>query len=56
MIDKNVDEKEAFEYKKFYNAYLDNRTDSMKNTQFKKEGVLGKFYKKKLFHISKYLS
>ena len=39
VVDKKIDEKEAFEIKKFYSHYLDKRKEIMKNTQFKVEDV-----------------
>ena len=41
MVDKKVDDKDAQELKKLYNHSLDKRTDIMKTTQFKEEGVFG---------------
>ena len=41
MLDKKIDEKEAIELKKIYNHYIDERSEIMKNTQFKVEDVLG---------------
>ena len=41
MIDKKNDEKEAQELKKIYNHYIDERSEIMKNTQFKVEDVFG---------------
>ena len=39
MADKKIDEREPEELKKLYNHYLDNRKETMKNTQFKVEDV-----------------
>ena len=39
MVDKQIDEKEAEELKKFHNHYLDKRTEIMKNASFKVEDV-----------------
>ena len=39
MIDRKIDGKEALEMKRFYNPYLDKRTEIMKETQFKAEDV-----------------
>ena len=41
MVVKNIDDKEALELKKVYNHLLNERTDVMKNTQFKVEDVFG---------------
>ena len=41
MIAKEKDEKEAQEYKKIYNHYIDNRSEIMKKTSFKGEGIFG---------------
>ena len=41
MIDKKIDEKEAMELKKFYNHYLDKRSEIMKNTSFRVEDIFG---------------
>ena len=41
IIDKKIDEKEANELKKFYNHYIDKRSEIMKNTSFKVEDVFG---------------
>ena len=41
MIDKNIDEKEAMEFKKYYKPYLDKRKEIMKNTSFKVEDIFG---------------
>ena len=40
MINKKMDDKEAQEFKKIYNHYLDKRTKTMKNTQLEVEDVL----------------
>ena len=39
MIDERSDEKEANQLKQFYNHYLDNKSQIMKNTSFKVEDV-----------------
>ena len=49
MIDKRLGEKEALEYKKIYNHYLDKRNDNMKNAQFKVEDVFGDIVSKDFF-------
>ena len=41
MVDKRIDEKEAQGLKKFYNHYIDERSEIMKNTQYKVEDVFG---------------
>ena len=41
MIDKKIDEKEAQDLKKTRNHYLDERTEIMKNTEYKAEDALG---------------
>ena len=41
MVDKKIDQKEAEELKKIYNHYIDERSEIMKNTQFKVEDVFG---------------
>ena len=41
MVDKKLDEKEAQELKKIYNLHIHKKSESMKNTQFKVEDVLG---------------
>ena len=41
MVDKKIDEKEASELKKIYNHYIDERSQIMKNTQFKVEDIFG---------------
>ena len=41
MIVKKTDDKEAEEFKKIYNHYLDKRKKIMKNTSFKVEDVFG---------------
>ena len=49
MIGKWLDEKEALEYKKIFNHYLDKRNDIMKNAQFKVEDVFGDIVSKDSF-------
>ena len=39
MIDKKIDEKEAEQLKQIYNHYIDEKTEIMKNTQFKVEDI-----------------
>ena len=39
MIDKKIDEKEAEQLKQIYNHYVDKKSEIMKNTQFKVEGI-----------------
>ena len=39
MVDKKSDEKEALEFKKIYNHYLDRRKEIMTSTQFKVEDI-----------------
>ena len=34
MVDKKINEKDAFELKKIHNHYLDERSVNMQNTQF----------------------
>ena len=41
MVDKKIDEKEAQGLKKIYNHYIDERSEIMKNTQYKVEDVFG---------------
>ena len=41
VVDKNIDEKEAFELKNIYNHYLDKRKEIMNSTKFKFEGISG---------------
>ena len=46
MVDKKIAEKEAEVLKKFYNHYLDKRTEIMKNISFKVEDIFGDVIKK----------
>ena len=39
MIDKKINEKESEQLKRFYNLYVDKKSEIMKNTQFKVEDV-----------------
>ena len=39
MIDKKIDEKEAEQLKQIYNHYVDEKSEIMKNTQFKVEDI-----------------
>ena len=41
MIDKKIDEKEAFELKKIYNHYVDKRKEILDSTKFKVEDIFG---------------
>ena len=41
MVVKKIDEKEALEFKKFYNHFFDQRKKIMKNTQLKVDNVFG---------------
>ena len=41
MAYEKIDEKEAQEFKKIYNPYIDKRNEIMKNTSFKVEDVFG---------------
>ena len=41
MIDKKIDEKEAQEFKKIYNHYIDKRKEIMDSTKFKVEDIFG---------------
>ena len=41
MIDKKIDEKETLELKKFYNHYVDKRSEIMHSTKFKVEDIFG---------------
>ena len=41
MVDKKLNQKEVEELRKIYNHYLDKRKESMKNTQFRVEDILG---------------
>ena len=41
MIDQKIDEKEAQEFKKNYNLYIDKRSEIMTNTSFKVEDIFG---------------
>ena len=41
MIDEKTEEKEAQDSKKFYNHYIDKRSEIMKKKQFKVEDVFG---------------
>ena len=41
MIDKKIDKKEALEFKKIYNHYLDKRKEIMDSTKFKVEYIFG---------------
>ena len=41
MVDKKIDEKEAEELKKFYDHYIDKRSEIMKSTSFRVEDVFG---------------
>ena len=41
MIDKKIDEKEAEQLKQIYNHYADKKTEIMKNTSFRVEGLFG---------------
>ena len=49
IVDKKNDEKEALEFKKFFDHYLDKRKDFMKNIQFKVEDVFGEIISKDNF-------
>ena len=46
MVDKKIDQKEAEEFKKIYNHYLDKKKEIMKNTQFKFEDIFGELINK----------
>ena len=39
MVDKKIDEKEALEFKKIYNHYIDKRKEIMNSTEFKVEDI-----------------
>ena len=39
MIDKKIDEKESEQLKQIYNHYVDEKSEIMKNTQFKVEDI-----------------
>ena len=41
MIHIKIDEKEALQLKKIYNLYVDKRSETMKNTQFKVDDIFG---------------
>ena len=41
MVDKKNDRKEAEELRKIYNHYIDKRSEKIKKTHFKVEGMLG---------------
>ena len=49
MVDQKIDAKEAEEVKKFYIHYLDKKTVTMKNTQFKAEDKFGGILNKNSF-------
>ena len=39
MIDKKINEKESEQWKETYNHYIDQKSEIMRNTQFKVEDV-----------------
>ena len=49
MVVRKTDEKEAEEVKKFFIHYLDKKSDTMKNTEFKAEDIFGGILNKNSF-------
>ena len=46
MIDKVINQKEAEQLKQIYNHYVDKKSETMKNTQFKVEDIFNEVINK----------